>query len=216
MVLNPQVFPVATTVGRAFRQAEARRCALRAMALAAALAVGVSTAGAAPSVHLKDPDNHVVDPFQAPPSVKAIVFLFTSVDCPISNRYAPVVQRLNDTFAAKGVQFWLVYPNPFDTPEAIRQHLKAFSYSTGALLDPDHTLVKLAKASVTPESAVFDRQGRELYHGRIDDRYVALGLERPAPTRHDLEDAIAAALAGRPIAQAATQAVGCFISDFVK
>lgn len=213
MELNPREFPVAK---RAFRSADAGRCLLRAMTLAAALAVSVSAARAAPSVHLKDPDNHVVDPFQAPPSVKALVFLFTSVDCPISNRYAPVVQRLNDTFAPKGVQFWLVYPNPFDTPDAIRQHLKAFSYSAGALLDPDHALVKLAKASVTPESALFDRQGRELYHGRIDDRYVALGLERPAPTRHDLEDAIAAALAGKPIAQTATQAVGCFISDFVK
>jgi hypothetical protein len=200
----------------AYRLAEAGHCALRAIALASALAFGMSTAGAAPSVRLKDPDSHVVDPFQAPASVKAIVFLFTSVDCPVSNRYAPVVQRLNDTFAPRGVQFWLVYPNPFDTPDAIRRHLKAFSYSTGALLDPDHALVKLAKASVTPEAAVFDRQGRELYHGRIDDRYVALGVERPAPTRHDLEDAIAAALDGRPIAQAATQAVGCFISDFVK
>jgi hypothetical protein len=189
---------------------------LRALALAVGLAFGVSVAGAAPSVHLKDPDNHVVDPFQAAPGVKAIVFLFTSVDCPISNRYAPVVQRLNAMFAPQGVQFWLVYPNPFDTPDTVRQHLKAFSYSPGALLDPDHALVKLAKASVTPESAVFDRQGRELYHGRIDDRYVAIGVERPAPTRHDLEDALAAALAGRPIAQATTQAVGCFISDFVK
>jgi hypothetical protein len=188
----------------------------RALALASALALAVSGAGAAPSLRLKDPDNRVVDPFQAPPDVKVIVFLFTSVDCPISNRYAPVVRRLSDTFTPKGVRFWLVYPNPFDTPEAIRQHVKAYAYSPGALLDPDHALAKLAKASVTPEAAMFDRQGRELYHGRLDDRYVTLGLERPAPTQHDLEDAIAAALAGRPVARATTQAVGCFISDFVK
>jgi hypothetical protein len=179
--------------------------------------IGLSMAGAgAPSVRLKDADNHIVDPFQAPAGVKAIVFLFVSVDCPVSNRYAPLVKELNETFAPKGVQFWLVYPNPFDTPALIQQHRKAYSYPMGALLDADHALAKLAKASVTPEAAVFDRQGREVYHGRIDDRYVEIGRERPAATRHDLDEALTATLAGKPVAHAETQAVGCFISDFVK
>jgi hypothetical protein len=172
--------------------------------------------GAAPSVKLRDVDNRLVDPFQAPASVKALVFLFTSIDCPISNRYAPLVRQLNQTFAPKGIQFWLVYPNPFETADGIRQHLKAFSYQNGALLDPDHALAKLAKARVTPEAAIFDRQGRELYHGRIDDRYVNLSVQRPAPTTHDLEDALTAVVSGKPIAQASTTAVGCFIADFVK
>jgi hypothetical protein len=172
--------------------------------------------GAAPSVRLKDVDNHLVDPFQAAANVKTIVFVFTSVDCPISNRYAPVIKSLNRTFASRGVQFWLVYPNPFETPEAIRKHLKDFEYPIPALLDPDHALVRIAKASITPEAAIFDRQGREAYHGRIDDRYVSLSVERPSPTRHDLEDALSAVLAAKPVAQASTQAVGCFIADFVK
>jgi hypothetical protein len=168
------------------------------------------------SVRLQDANSRWVDPFSVPASVKAIVFLFTSVDCPVSNRYAPVVTRLNDTFTPRGVRFWLVYPNPFDTPEAIREHVKAFGYSSTALLDPEHALAKLAQATITPEAAVFDRDGREHYHGRLDDRFVSLGVERPAPTRHDLEDAISAVLAGKPVAQPSTQAVGCFISDFVK
>jgi len=171
---------------------------------------------AAPSVHLKDADNRLVDPFQAPATVKSIVFLFTSVDCPISNRYAPVIKRLNERYASRGVQFWLVYPNPFETPEQIRKHLKDFAYPIPALLDPDHALVKIAKASVTPEAAIFDRQGRELYHGRIGDRQVSLSVERPSPTRNDLDDALSAVLAGKPIAQVSTQAFGCFIADFVK
>ena len=176
------------------------------------------SAGAAgvPSIRLQDVDNRTVDPFQAAGNTKAIVFLFTSTDCPISNRYAPLVKQLNETFAPKGVQFWLVYPNPFDTPGAIHEHLKAYGYENRALLDPNHALAKLAKASVTPEAAVFDRQGRELYHGRIDDRYVSLTVERPAATRHDLEDVLSAVVAGKPVAQATTQAVGCFIADFVK
>jgi hypothetical protein len=188
----------------------------RMVGIAAALILSAASVSAAPSVKLRDVDGRTVDPFQAPASVKEIVFVFTSIDCPVSNRYAPVIRQLSDGFAAKGVQFWLVYPNPFDTPAGVKKHLADFSYKNGALLDPDHALAKLAKAAVTPEAAVFDRDGRELYHGRIDDKYVTLGTERPAPTRHDLEDALNATLAGKPVAQAETQAVGCFIADFTK
>lgn len=169
-----------------------------------------------PSVRVADLDNHLVNPFQASADTKATVLVFTSVECPISNRYAPVITKLQETFSSQGVQFWMVYPNPFDTADAIRKHLKDFALPVRALRDPDHVLAKIANATVTPEAAVYDQQGRELYHGRIDDRYVTLGLERPAPTKHDLQGALAATLAGKPVAEASTQAVGCYIADFVQ
>lgn len=171
---------------------------------------------AAPAVRLPDLDNRPVDPFLASESNKAIVFFFASVDCPISNRYAPVVQRLYDTFKSQGVAFWLIYPNPAETPAAIREHIKAFNYPVHALRDPRHELVRITKVSVTPEVAVFDSRQALAYHGRIDDRYVSLGVERPAPTRQDLFEALSATLAGQPVREAATQAVGCFIADFVQ
>ena len=171
---------------------------------------------AAPAVRLPDLDNHLVDPFLAGESSKAIVFLFASVDCPISNRYAPVVQRLYQTFSPQGVTFWLIYPNPAETPAAIRDHVKAFNYPVHALRDPKHELVKLTNVQVTPEVAVFDRSHTEVYHGRIDDRYVSLGVERPQPTRQDLSEALTAALTGSRVKEASTQAVGCFIADFVQ
>jgi ribosomal protein L35AE/L33A len=156
-----------------------------------------------------------VDALQAPAGTKAIVFLFTSTDCPISNRYAPEVRRIAETFAAKGVVVRLVYANPSEDTGAIREHMRAFSYAgaADALRDPDHALVKYVGARVTPEAAVY-AGGRIVYRGRIDDRYVELGVERPQATRHDLADAIAAVVAGQPVVQPKTQAVGCFIADF--
>jgi thiol-disulfide isomerase/thioredoxin len=158
-----------------------------------------------------------VDALQAPAGTKAIVFLFTSTDCPISNRYAPEVQRVVSEFAGKGVVFRLVYPNSSDEAAAIREHMTAFSYAglMEALRDPAHALVRFAKATITPEAAVV-AGGRVVYRGRIDDRYVDLGLERPAPTRHDLADALAAVIAGQRVPHATTQAVGCFIADFAR
>ncbi len=82
-----------------------------------------------------------------------------------------------------------------------------------ALRDPDHVLVKLGHAQITPEVAVFDRNRQLIYDGRIDDWYVDLSRARPAPTTHELEDAIRAALAGKPVAKSEVRGVGCYISD---
>jgi hypothetical protein len=141
------------------------------------------------------------------------VLIFVSVDCPVSNRYAPDIKRLYDTFTARGIRFRLVYPNPLDNRDAISRHLAAFGYPPIADRDRAHTLVRMAGASVTPEAAVFDAHQRLVYRGRIDDRFVELGRERPAATRHDLRDALEATLAGKPVNPSRTQAVGCFIAD---
>ena len=152
-----------------------------------------------------------VDALQAPKGTTAIVFLFTSTDCPISNRYAPEVRRIAEAFAPKGVTFRLVYPNPAETAAAIREHMSAFAYAgaTEAFRDPAHALVKFAGATVTPEAAVYAG-------GRIDDRHVDLGVERPSATRRDLFEALTAIVAGKAVAQPTTQAVGCFIADFAR
>jgi hypothetical protein len=178
----------------------------------------LSAARAAPNqpLRLRDADDKLVDPFHAPQGTKATVFVFTSVSCPISNRYAPDIRRMHDAFAARGVAFWLVYPNPAESAADIRAHLKEYGYPLHALRDPDHELATRTKVIVTPEAAVYDARGSLVYHGRIDDRYVSIGVERPAATRHDLQDVLTALMAGRPVPAATEPAVGCFIADFVK
>jgi hypothetical protein len=179
-----------------------------------ALMASLGVAPAAAQVRVQTIDGAPIDALAVPAATKAIVFLFTSTDCPISNRYAPEIRRIVSTFAPQGVEFRLVYPSPADQPPAIREHMASFGYegSLRALRDPRLALVKYVKATVTPEAAVVVH-GRVAYLGRIDDRYVDLGLERPSPTEHDLADALTAVLAGRPVARPTTQAVGCFIAD---
>jgi hypothetical protein len=157
------------------------------------------------------------DALQAPAGTKAIVYLFTSTDCPISNRYAPEVRRLAQTFGPRGVVFRLIYPGRADGADAIREHMAAFAYSgaTEAFRDSDLALVKFTGATVTPEVAVVVG-ARVVYRGRIDDRIADLGLERATPTVHDLGDALTAVLAGRPVAHPVTQSVGCFIADLAR
>jgi hypothetical protein len=141
----------------------------------------------------------------------ATVLVFTAVDCPISDRYAPEVRRLAARYADRGVRFHVVYANAGERPEAARAHAAAFAYGLPVLLDPAGALADRARATVTPEAAVFDARGRLVYHGRIDDRYVDFGVDRPVPTTHELDDAIAAALGGRPAVVPTAPAVGCAI-----
>jgi hypothetical protein len=158
-----------------------------------------------------------IDALHAPAGTKAIVFIFTSTDCPISNRYAPEVRRIAEAFASKGVVFRIVYPNPSEDAKAIGEHMAAYSYVgiADAVRDPKLALVKFTGATVTPEAVVV-AGGKVVYRGRIDDRYVDLGRERPAPTRRDLFEALTAIVTGKAVAQATTQAVGCFIADFAR
>jgi len=140
------------------------------------------------------------------------VLVFTTTDCPISNRYAPEIQRLASKFKDQAT-FVLVYPVPTDSPELILEHHKKFGYALESIRDA--SLVKKTGVTVTPEVAVMAGD-RMVYRGRIDDRYVELGRERPKPTTHDLEDALTAAVAGRSVAIKETRAVGCILSDLIK
>ena len=83
-------------------------------------------------------------------------------------------------------------------------------------LDVQHALVERTGAKITPEAAVFVAgvDGPQLvYCGRIDDRYVEFGVERPAPTRNDLEEVIRRLIAGQRVELRRTQAVGCTIAE---
>jgi peroxiredoxin len=144
---------------------------------------------------------------------KFIVCLFTRTDCPISNSYAPELRRIYEKFSPQGVGFYLIYPDKDETAPMIEKHIKDYSHPFPALRDPKHELVKPCGAKVTPEAAVFDADGKLLYQGRIDDRYVDFGKSRAAPTTRDLQQALEAILAGKPAPPAAGPAIGCIIPD---
>lgn len=152
-----------------------------------------------------------VDPFASKARVE--VFLFVRTDCPITNRYAPELERIGQEFRNRGVRFWLIYPDATESAAAIENHIAQYHFPGEPLRDPRHSLIELAHATVAPEAAVFDSAGKLMYHGRIDDRYVEIGKARQTAQVHDLENAIAAVLAGKPVAQSETRAVGCSLAD---
>jgi thiol-disulfide isomerase/thioredoxin len=140
------------------------------------------------------------------------VLIFLRTDCPVSQRYAPTIQALASKYAGKAT-FWLVFPARTDSVAIIADHTREYGYTLAAIRDPDQRLVRRAKATITPEAAVFDAKGVLRYHGRVDDLYVSFGQARRAPTTHDLDEALRAVVAGRTVSNEATPAVGCYIAD---
>jgi hypothetical protein len=179
-----------------------------------ALVDAVSRAQAAPTADFGT-DLHGQPIHQlAGPSIRMVVLIFAASDCPISNRYVPEVARLTQEFGTEGVRILWVYPNAGDTAQVVAEHNRDFSITGDTILDAKQSLVALAHATVTPEAAVFLVEGselREVYHGRVDDRYIDIGQERPQAEHHDLEAAITAALAGKPVPQPGGPPVGCSI-----
>lgn len=164
----------------------------------------------APDFRLKDQDGkqRTLAEFS---DKKALVVIFTGNDCPISNAYVPTLNDLAAKFGGRGAQFLAVNANPEETFETVAQHAKEYKYAFPVLKDDRQTLADALGAKVTPEAFVLD-QGRAVrYHGRIDDSYASRTQKRSQTGDKNLENALEAVLAGKPVAQPATLAIGCAI-----
>jgi AhpC/TSA family len=180
------------------------------------LALAQSTHGK--GLPVRDINGRVLTPFA--PAGRANVVFFVATDCPISNSYAPVIQRVCRDYGPRGVSCSLIYedvdihPTAAHLDQQVRQHLTEFGYDGfSAVVDRDRTAANYAKATVTPQAFVIDPSGQIRYRGRIDNLYAAFGKTRQQVTSHDLRDALDAVLAGKPVLHPETEALGCFITD---
>ena len=148
------------------------------------------------------------------PDAKATIVYFVTQDCPISNRFMPEIRRICGEYSSRDTRCLMAYVDATATADEIREHRQTYESTVPAVHDLNHALVAMADAGVTPEAALFDREGNLAYRGRINNFYADLGTPRRQATKHDLRDALEDVLAGRAVSQPRTQAVGCFISKF--
>ena len=163
------------------------------------------------SIGLADLEGELYHPMT--PEGVASVMIFITTDCPISNSYAPEIQSILSEFDDQPLDFYLVHVDPDVTVEAARSHAADFGLSWAILMDPAHELVSTVGVTVTPEAVVILPDSTVAYRGRIDNWYGDLGAKRPRATRHELRAALDAVLEGRPVPEARTEAVGCYIPE---
>jgi peroxiredoxin len=145
----------------------------------------------------------------SPKDKKATLLFFLLTDCPVSNSYAPEIQRICAEYTPRGIATFVVHADPDVSTAGAKKHAMDYGLPCPVLLDPEHLLVKVSGVTMAPEVAVLDADDRVLYRGRIDDRYVDFGKSRAEPKQRDLRNALDAVLEGKPVPAPVTKVIGC-------
>lgn len=156
---------------------------------------------------LKDLNGHDVA-LRAAKGNKALVLAFFSATCPISNKLAPELARLEKDYAGKNVAFCLVNIAPETKPDELHKFIADFGLKSPVVADPAQTAQRALAATTSTEVFVLDAARTLVYRGAINDQY-GLGYSKGAPTKNYLRDALDSVLADNAPAIAATSAPGC-------
>ena len=181
------------------------------LAVGAALCAGCPLGAAVPAFQLRDTAGGVHTSADWL-SHKAILLFFVTTDCPVANSYVPEMNRIREAYAPRGVEVFAVQADTTIPAADVARYAKDYRYSFPLLLDPGQVLVRLAGATITPQAAVLAPDGKVLYLGRIDNRVVDFGKQRPQATEQDLREALDEVLAGKPVAHPFTKSIGCAIN----
>jgi len=162
------------------------------------------------AVRLTGPDNKPASlHFSDSSQYMAIVFL--SPECPLCQNYTLVLNRLSDQYKGR-ITLYGVIPGKAYSAGELEKFRTGYHLRFDLLTDRDFELVKLLKATTTPQVFLLSRQNEILYAGLIDNWAASLGVQRTVVTRHYLAAAIDAALNHLPIATRTTIPVGCLIN----
>ncbi len=142
---------------------------------------------------------------------KAYVLAFTTLDCPIVQRYLPRLVELDKEFGPQGVQFVAVNVGINDAIREVAYQAILADAPFPFVKDITGEVAKAVGATRAGEVVVLDSEKRLVYRGRVD-RQFRLGGERPGRGREDLKMAIEDVLAGRDVEVAQTAVDGCRIT----
>ena len=149
---------------------------------------------------------------------KYVVLEWHNQGCPYTRKHyvSGNMQNLQKEWTAKGVVWFTVISSAPDTqgyvtPPQENAYLEQMhAVPTAVLMDSDGKVGHLYNAKTTPQMFVINPEGNVIYAGAIDDK--------PTPDINDirgadnyLNDALTAAMAGKPIVTPYTRSYGCSV-----
>lgn len=137
---------------------------------------------------------------------KAIVLMFVSTQCPVSNAYNERMAQLYEEYKAKGIQFIGINSNKQESVDEIKEHAKSNNLGFTILKDEQNIIADKFEASFTPEIYVLNGNLSLLYHGRIDDNRKSSEVKVT-----DLKNTLDEILTGKNVSNPKTKAFGCSI-----
>ncbi|HUE15768.1 MAG TPA: redoxin domain-containing protein [Planctomycetaceae bacterium] len=142
---------------------------------------------------------------------KAFVIVCTNTTCPLVQRYLPKLKRLDEKYRGQGLQFVSLNVGPGDSIREMAAHAVGFDLAFPTVKDVNGETVAALGVTRTPEAVVLGHDFVLRYRGRIDDQYRLSGANQNS-LHNDLENAIEAVLAGKPVSVAETTVDGCLIT----
>ena len=142
---------------------------------------------------------------------KAYVLMFVNTNCPLVQRYLPVLMKLDATYRPQGVQFIAVNVGRDDTIKDMASHALEYGATFPFVKDVDGSVTRTLGVERTPEVVVLDSQMKIAYRGRINAQY-RLGGVSPKAGRADLEEAIKEVIEGKTVSVRETPVDGCKIT----
>jgi peroxiredoxin len=143
---------------------------------------------------------------------KGSLVVFTCNGCPYAKAWEERIVELGNTYAKKGIGVLLINSNSpqvskGDTFEATQARAKERKMQFAYAVDPQSAVAKAYGATKTPEAFVFDKDGKLVYHGTIDDNHEEPGQV----TKRYLKDALEAVSTGKAPPVPETKSMGCGI-----
>jgi peroxiredoxin len=137
--------------------------------------------------------------------------VFTCNHCPFAKAWEKRIAELGNAAGKEGIGVIAINSNDpseyaEDSYENMQKRAQAVGFEFPYAVDTTSDVARAFGASRTPEVFLFDKDGKLIYHGAVDDNRDA-----PNVTQNYLKDALAAVAAGKPVTTSETKAVGCGI-----
>ena len=146
--------------------------------------------------------------YSVEPTHKYTAYVFLGTECPISQKYIPTLNSINETSTQLSVIGVFSEHLTHDALEVFREQFKV---NFALKHDTKFVMADRFGAVVTPEVFLVDEKGTVLYSGAIDNWFVSLGRNRFAPSEHYLIDAFKEVISGKKVEVSNKPAIGCFL-----
>lgn len=142
-----------------------------------------------------------------------LLVIFLCNHCPYVKHVRTELAKLTAEYLAKGVAIVGVNSNdvasyPDDRPELMAREVAEVGYRFPYLYDESQAVAKAYRAACTPDFFLFDKKGKLVYRGQMDDSRPGNGIP---VTGKDLRAALDAALADREPPSPQRPSIGCNI-----
>ena len=141
------------------------------------------------------------------------LFIFLSPECPLSQNYLPLFNRLKKTYSDR-VTFYGIIPGKAYSSKVVRTFAATYNIQFPLLVDSSKSFTNYMHATVTPEVILINDKNVLIYRGAIDDLAMGLGKRRIKTTNEYLKNAIVQSLENKTVDLKRTRAVGCKINDY--